>query len=155
MATPTELARIAALANALRPEWPIRSVLTYLEQNHTARAYRDLAVAMAHVACDPATQTPRRLSESGPWWRTTGEPTMTAIPGPHDTHCQVYGHEGYRLPCAGCRSEALAAAPAQLAAPVPAVTERDATQAAAVRAALHNHRTPDARERASGERDED
>lgn len=151
MATPTELARIAALANALRPEWPIRSVLTYLEQNHAARAYRDLAVAMAHVACDPETKTPRRLSESGPWWRATCEPTMTAIPAATDARCTVYGHEHYRLPCRGCRAEALAANPTELTPAVPAVTPRDATHAAHIRTLTREpDRTPDARERAAG-----
>lgn len=148
MATPTELARIAAQANALRPEWPVRSVLTYLEQNHAARAYRDLAVAMAHVACDPDTKTPRRLSEAGPWWRATGEATMTAIPAATDARCTVYGHEHYRLPCRGCRAEALAANPTQLTPAVPAVTPRDASHAAHIRTLT---REPDPRERAAGE----
>ena len=68
-------------------------------------------------------------------------------------YCTVYGHEYYRLPCRGCRAEALAASTAGItSSPAAGAPEPDP----AVRAALHNHRTPDARERAAGTtRDED
>lgn len=154
-----EIQRIAAAMHEARPDWPARSLTTFLERNLANKPYRDLLIAGITVASDPKTQTPHLLLEHGAWWAAaqaaTGTSTMTAIPGPHDTHCTVYGHEGYRLPCAGCHAEEIAAAPTQLDTPVPAVTERDATQAAAVRAALHNHRTPDARERASNDRGDD
>lgn len=164
MATPTELARVAALATALRPDWPTRSVLTFLEREHATKAYRDLAVAMAHIACDPTTQTPKRLSESGPWWLATADPTATAVPAATDPRCTVYGHEHYRLPCRGCRAEALAADvddATTLTTLPPEQIERNARGAHLVRQALRQHtatpttRQPDVRELAAGEREDD
>lgn len=66
-------------------------------------------------------------------------------------YCTEYGHDYSRLPCAACRSEAIAATPAEIVAqPAPAVTPRDSTGAASVIAALTAHRAPDARELAAG-----
>lgn len=70
MISKTEAERLAAMANQLRPDWPIPSLLTFLA-HHKARAYRDLAVALAWIATDPATENPGRLNENGPWWRAT------------------------------------------------------------------------------------
>ena len=53
--TKTEAERLAAAANALRPDWPVSSLLTYLSK-HKARAYRDVAVALAWIATDPQTK---------------------------------------------------------------------------------------------------
>lgn len=159
MATPTELARVAALATALRPDWPTRSVLTFLEREHATKAYRDLAVAMAHIACDPTTQTPKRLSESGPWWQATADPTATAVPAATDPRCTVYGHEHYRLPCKGCRADELAAraaeepVPTELGALTPEQVARNTAWAKKVRASIGNH--PDPRAAAAGEREDD
>lgn len=110
MATKEEIDRLAAMAHELRPDWPLRSLLTYLARNHATRAYRDLAVALAAVATDSATQTPKRLEESGPWWKAAqaafGAETPTV--GPGRDRCQVYGHEHYPATnCAGCRTEQL------------------------------------------------
>lgn len=69
-----ELERIAAAAHALRPDWPLPSLLTHLKANHGTRPYRDLAVAMAWIATDPDTKTPARLKENGPWWEATVPP---------------------------------------------------------------------------------
>src|SRR5690242_228869 len=76
--TKTEAERLAAMSHALRPDWPISSLMTALA-THRAKAYRDVAVALAWIATDPLTQTPGRLNENGPWWRATqaGEPTFT------------------------------------------------------------------------------
>lgn len=71
MASKTELARIAAAMNALRPEWARQSLLTYLQAKHADKAPRDLAVAAAWICCDEATATPARLGENGPWWTAT------------------------------------------------------------------------------------
>ena len=59
--------RLAAAGNALRPDWPVKSIMTAL-LDHRDRAYRDVAVALAYIATDPDTRTPARLKESGPWW---------------------------------------------------------------------------------------
>lgn len=72
-----ELARLAAMAHALRPEWPAQSVKTYLHA-FAGSAFRDVAVALAWVACDPTSATPARLAENGPWWQATRLPGMTA-----------------------------------------------------------------------------
>lgn len=85
MPSETELERLAAMGNAIRPEWPTKSLLTHLRTHHADRAYRDLAVALAYIATDPQTLTPARLKESGPWWRTTEEQTRTPV--------------GRRIPC--------------------------------------------------------
>lgn len=63
-----DIGRLAAMAHALRPDWPVKSVATYLHATHAKRGYRDLAVALAWVAADPSTKTPKRLEENGPWW---------------------------------------------------------------------------------------
>lgn len=78
MLTKTEAERLAAMGNALRPDWPIASLLTYLTK-HKSRAYRDVAVALAWIATDATTKTPARLDENGPWWKATqaDSPTVT------------------------------------------------------------------------------
>jgi hypothetical protein len=114
MASDTELTRLADMATALRPDWPARSVRAYLATKHRQRAFADLAVALAVVACDPASETPARLDEpSGPWWRLTRLNTAavtTFTPGPGgDPPCRRPGHEHERLSaCRACRAEALA-----------------------------------------------
>lgn len=75
--TQTELARLAGMANALRPDWPAQSILTFLTEHCAFRAYRDAAVALAWLATDDATSTPKRLLEAGPWWLATA-PQRTA-----------------------------------------------------------------------------
>jgi hypothetical protein len=67
----TEAARLAAAINALRPEWPAQSLLTFIGQNLQSRAYRDAVVALAWVAADPQSVTPARVLENGPWWKAT------------------------------------------------------------------------------------
>jgi hypothetical protein len=77
----TQAARLAAAINALRPEWPAQSLLTFIGKNLTGRAYRDAAVALAWIAADPTTLTPARVLEPGPWWQAANaqNPTVSAI----------------------------------------------------------------------------
>jgi hypothetical protein len=79
MSTPIELARIAAAVNLLRPDWPISSVQTLLENHHSSRPFHDLAVAAVWVATDPDSKTPARLTEAGPWWAAL---RTSSTPGP-------------------------------------------------------------------------
>lgn len=79
MPTETEIERLAAATNQLRPDWPVQSLRTHLRTHHANRAYRDLAVALAYIATDPTTLTPARLKEPGPWWRLTEEQTQTPV----------------------------------------------------------------------------
>lgn len=64
-----EAQRIAAAANALRPDWPTSSLLTIIRKNLLDRPRRDVAVALAWVACESGTSNPGRVLESGPWWQ--------------------------------------------------------------------------------------
>lgn len=105
MPSKPELERLAAMANALRPDWPVRSVLTYLQADHAARAYTDVAVALAWVATDPSTVTPKRLSEAGPWWTTTtAARDASPVPRAGAPRCPVHDHE-IATNCRSCRSE--------------------------------------------------
>lgn len=73
--------RLAGAINHLRPEWPTRSLLTFISKNLSGRAFRDVAIAMTWIACDPKTLTPARVIEAGPWWNATrvDNPTVSAI----------------------------------------------------------------------------
>lgn len=65
-----EIDRIAAAANQLRPDWPLASVRTLLRKPELAnRPRRDVAVALAWIACETNTATPARILEAGPWWK--------------------------------------------------------------------------------------
>lgn len=71
-----EISRIAAAISDLRPDWPassIRSVLNRPELKNRPR--RDVAVALAWVACEAETKTPARVTENGPWWRAAAADT--------------------------------------------------------------------------------
>ena len=89
MLSRTEIERLAAMGNALRPDWPTASLVTHIGANYPNRAYRDVACALAYVATDAITATPARLAQQGPWWRTTEEsrqpPVGRPVPCPdHD-----------------------------------------------------------------------
>lgn len=103
-----ELDRLAAAMNILRPEWPIKSLRTYLD-NHAARPYADLLVAAAWICGDPKTATPARLGEHGPWWVAAGLTTAKATPqvGPgKEPRCERPGHEHeLARACRCCRAE--------------------------------------------------
>ena len=76
--TPDEIARLAAMGNALRPAWPVASLRTFIERNLHARAYGDAAVALAWVATRTKTDTPRLLLEAGAWWKAANVENGTA-----------------------------------------------------------------------------
>ena len=81
MLSQTEAHRLAAAINALRPDWPLASLSTFIRTKLAEKAYRDAAVALAWIATDEATTTPARVLEAGPWWRavTAGDATVSAI----------------------------------------------------------------------------
>lgn len=91
---PHEAARLAAAINQLNPEWPRRSLQTFIETNLMDRPYRDAAIALTWIACDPLSRTPARVLEAGPWWRASladrlpeNQPTPTPprfVPAPAD-----------------------------------------------------------------------
>ena len=100
MATDNEIQRLAAATNAIRPEWPIKSLITLISRDHAARPYRDLAVALAWIATDAQTKTPARLAEAGPWWTATSM-TEGRGPGQSRMQCAVHGehHAGHCVEC--------------------------------------------------------
>jgi hypothetical protein len=116
MPSANELQRLAAAANQLRPEWPVRSLLTLLTRNHSARSYRDLAVALAWVACDPSTKTPERLAQPGPWWLAT---SMSEGTGPSQQGMRCVDHPAHHVAhCPECVQSAVPR-PATCVAPTP------------------------------------
>lgn len=111
--TDTEASRIADAVERLRPDWPARSVRAFLVAKLRDRAFADVAVAITVVACDPASETPARVLEPGPWWMATranrpGDATFTPGPG-QDEPCRRPGHERERAAhCRWCRAEDVA-----------------------------------------------
>lgn len=103
MADPDEIARLAAAINILRPEWPIKALITHLTTHHAARPYRDLGLALTWIALDPATRTPARLREHGPWWEVcaANREAATRLP-PRHTPCDEPDHTGTDLHCPEC-----------------------------------------------------
>jgi hypothetical protein len=78
-----EAQRIADALHAARPDWPARSLLTLIRKHLIDRPRRDVFVALAWVASEPASHTPARVLESGPWWRAAGvEGTVANRPEP-------------------------------------------------------------------------
>ncbi|MCG7285381.1 hypothetical protein MHY85_05245 [Cellulomonas sp. ACRRI] len=122
MLSRTEIERLAAAAHELRPDWPVKSLCTWLLGTHANRAYRDVAVALAWVACDPQTNTPKRMDEAGPWWQAVKVAGSDATDHRY-ARCPEPGHTSFPAAnCAACRSEKLAAPDEQTAAPTLAIS---------------------------------
>ena len=61
--------RIAETANALRPDWPIRSLMTLLAEFRHLDPL-DVHLAVVWIAYDPDIESPGILRNStGPWWK--------------------------------------------------------------------------------------
>lgn len=122
----TDAERIAAAIHALRPDWPLNSLMTLLAELRTW-PLRDLAVKLAWIATDqnidgtPVSQTPARVKENGPWHHLTAidlEAARTRALADIEirkqanqartaaiTACHICDHEG-RLPEGGlCRHD--------------------------------------------------
>lgn len=87
-----EIERIAAAINRLRPDWPKTSLETLLRKPELRnRPRRDVAVALAWVACEAQTVTPARVLEAGPWWKAAGVEGQAARREPFDrgTFCGI------------------------------------------------------------------
>lgn len=129
MPSPTEVQRIAAAMNAVRPTWRADSLVSFLTKHHAARPYGDLLIAGIVVALDPKTETPALLNRHGRWWTAAqavfaAEATPTI--GPGRERCTIYGHEHYPAHnCPGCRTDELTALP-----PLPTDYTDAATRAA-------------------------
>ncbi len=108
-----EAARIADMAHALRPDWPVASLRTLLARHELAsKSRRDVAVALAWVACESETTTPARVIESGPWWRAANvehpDRTIRRPPQKHE-ECAIHVGE-WRDFCRACVADRKAAA---------------------------------------------
>lgn len=68
MLTRTEAERLAASIHAIRDDWPISSIMTFL-QRRKDRPLLPLALQLTYVAWDPDTTTPARIDSPGPWKR--------------------------------------------------------------------------------------
>ncbi len=82
-----ETDRIAAMGNALRPDWPVASLRALLRRPTLAnKTRRDMAVALAWVACESETKTPARVAEAGrggtPPQSTAGGRALSSRPRP-------------------------------------------------------------------------
>lgn len=154
MPEPAEIQRIAAAMNALRPDWNPRSLTTFLTEHHSARPYRDLAIAAVAVATDPKTKTPRLLNEHGPWWAAAQTVQgATGLEPIRFERCPIEGHTSYRLDnCGACKADRVEATTAlahQAPRTPPVPTERvRQILAGATRPEPDHHN--DARTRAAG-----
>jgi hypothetical protein len=109
-----EIRRLAHAIDALRPDWPISSLTTFIRKNMAGWSYRDAAVALVYVACDTktdgqhASDTPRRVLEQGPWRVAAAVGGSTAMrthaPKRHEECATHPGHWAHN--CGGCRAEA-------------------------------------------------
>jgi hypothetical protein len=105
MLTRAEIERLAAMGNALRPDWNIRSLCTLIHANLTARSYQDVAVALAWIGADTRTATPGRILELGPWWRASVDGTTPL----HFERCPKPGHTSYAAgKCGACIADSKA-----------------------------------------------
>ena len=65
---PAEAQQIAAAIHAIRPDWPANSLTTFIARNLAERPARDVMLALVWCAYDPATDSPGRINQPGPWW---------------------------------------------------------------------------------------
>lgn len=133
-----DISRIAAAISDLRPDWPAASLRTLLKSPELKnRPRRDVAVALAWVACESETQTPKRVLESGPWWRAASVeiPTSAARPPKADEACPIHG--GHRGNCPGCAADRLTGDAATRPAPVRTGPTPEYLQARAASRAAH------------------
>lgn len=107
-----EVQRIAAMGNALRPDWPIGSLVTLLSKPEIVnRTRRDVAVALAWVACESTTKTPARVLEAGPWWLATNADGQRSGRSSMNQPCPF--HADQILPCPRCKAKAVPAEKSQ------------------------------------------
>lgn len=123
-----EVQRLAHSINAHRPDWMISSLTTFITRNLSAWTYRDASVALTFVATDakpdgqPASDTPKRVLEQGPWRVAAAAGGSTAIrthaPKRHEECPDHPGHWAHN--CGGCAADARAVTDDTTPAPDPA-----------------------------------
>ena len=105
--TDVEASRIADAVAALRPDWPARSVRALVAGRLRDRAFADVALALTAVAVDPASETPARVLEPGPWWTATrANRPGAATPVPSTPACPIHPeHPTGSKACPACTRE--------------------------------------------------
>jgi len=87
----TQTERLAAAMHALRPDWPLTSLHTFIaDKLAPIYAYRDAAIALTYVATD-VDSTPSRVLEGGPWWDATRHVIVELTPTPPRYDSQAHG----------------------------------------------------------------
>ena len=107
-----EAERIAQAINVLRPDWPVRSLITLMGREQLRhRPRRDVLVAFAWVAAETNTSNPGRVLEAGPWWKavaadgsTGGHPHPLRASDPEE--CRIHAGQ-HRDHCSGCQADSL------------------------------------------------
>lgn len=106
----SEIDRIAATFNVLRPDWPVTSLRTLLARPELAhRPRRDVIVALGWVAAESESKTPARVIEAGPWWQAAAveSRTITRYPPKRGEDCKRHPGE-WPESCRLCASERMA-----------------------------------------------
>lgn len=62
-----EIQRMARSVNLIRPDWPVGSLETFIRRRADHMTPLDLHLQLVYVAHDPATTTPARIDQHGPW----------------------------------------------------------------------------------------
>ena len=62
-----EAEQVAAAVAMIRPDW-LQSSLVRMLEKHQHRPARDVMLALVWCAYDPATDSPGRINQPGPWW---------------------------------------------------------------------------------------
>lgn len=89
--TDVEVSRLADAIHAARPDWPARSNRAFISAKMRGYAFADAFVALAVVAADPASETPARVLEPGPWWLATrANRPGGATPTPATPTCPIH-----------------------------------------------------------------
>ena len=74
-----EIEKIAHAVNVLRPDWPVRSLITLMNRAELKnRPRRDVLVAFAWISSEPKTSNPGRVLEAGPWWKAAAIETPSS-----------------------------------------------------------------------------
>jgi hypothetical protein len=101
---------LASLIAALRPGWDEQGIVKQLGLARTRGTAWELAHAALHAAEDPGNLTPAIIALSGPHW-TKAKAASSAVGSDNMPGAAKCPEHATRLPCPGCRADALAAEP--------------------------------------------
>ena len=62
-----DIQRIAVSVHQIRQQWPVESLKTFIRNRADRMTPLDLHLQLIYVAHDPATTTPARIDQHGPW----------------------------------------------------------------------------------------